>query len=343
MLKNKKILIIGLGSMGKRRIRNLIFNGIERKNITGFDKAKKPRNEASKQYKIKTYSNFKDAYYKSNPDAVIISTPPNKHHQYFLKAARDKKHFFVETSTTDNGYHKLIPLIDNSFVAAPSCTMYYFSPIKKIKELIQKNIIGQIQAFTYHSGQYLPDWHPWEDYRYTYFSKKETGACREMLPYDLVWITDITNSSVTKIGGITEKVSNLKIHSHDTYALFLKMKNGVVGTILTETISRYPKKFIRLIGSEGIIEWDEYPNHLLSIYNTKSKKWKNIKIPTNKKEKNYVDSDDMYHKEIKAFLTAIDKKTNYPYTFKEFWSNLKVLKSLEKSNRTNRTIKINLK
>ena len=37
-------------------------------------------------------------------------------------------------------------------------------------------------------GHFLPNWHPWEDYRKFYASKKETGAAREVVPFELIWI-----------------------------------------------------------------------------------------------------------------------------------------------------------
>ena len=51
-----KILVVGLGSMGKRRIRNLVKLGY--RDILGFDTQKLRRNESSRKYKIKTVKNI---------------------------------------------------------------------------------------------------------------------------------------------------------------------------------------------------------------------------------------------------------------------------------------------
>ena len=85
MLKNKKILQIGLGSMGKRRIRNLIALGINPQDIQGFDISNKRNKEIEKLYQsqIKTSNDFEKIYKELNPDILIISTPPNQHCQYF--------------------------------------------------------------------------------------------------------------------------------------------------------------------------------------------------------------------------------------------------------------------
>ena len=80
--------------------------------------------------------------------------------------------------------------------------------MNQIRDLLNKNIIGQPLSFIYHSGQYLPDWHPWEDYRKFYVSKRETGACREIVPFELVWLIDLFGK-VKTVTGRKSKISNL--------------------------------------------------------------------------------------------------------------------------------------
>lgn len=174
-LKNFNFLQIGLGSMGKRRIRNLLFNDIKKENIFGFDIRKDRCQEVEKKYGIHTFGNFREALKQSNPRVFIISTPPDKHTKYFLYAARNKKHFFTEHPTTDKGYKELLKLDDGSFVAAPSCTLRFHPAIKTIKKMLDQKAIGKILSFQYHMGQYLPDWHPWEDYRDVYFFLKKNN------------------------------------------------------------------------------------------------------------------------------------------------------------------------
>jgi len=93
-------------------------------------------------------------------------------------------------------------------VKAPSCTMRFYRPIKMIKDILEKESIGKILAFQYHMALYLSDWHTYEDYRTVYFSKKETSACREMLPFELSWINWLIGSSVSQISGYIDKISD---------------------------------------------------------------------------------------------------------------------------------------
>jgi len=334
-----KFLQIGLGSMGKRRIRCLLHNGIDKSQIFGFDPLATRRKETEEKYGIKTYKDFQAAFNEVNPDALIISTPPNLHHEYFLFAAKHKKHFFVEATIIDKGYKELEKLLDNSFVAAPSCTFRYFPAVKKIKELITNNEIGKVLSFNYHLGLYLPDWHPWEDYRKVYFSKKETGGAREMFVFELVWLVDILRSKPIKVGGFVDKVSDLDMPADDVYSAVLQFDNNIIGNIAVDVLARAPFRTLRIIGSEGVLNW-EWMDYEIKLYRAKDKKWKIIKLKEGEKKKYDFIAEGTYREEIKYFLDAIAGKKKYPYTFQEDYQILQTLHALEKSSKTNKFISL---
>ena len=87
-----KFLVIGLGSMGKRRIRCLKRLGYS--NIAGFDLREDRCQEVVQKYEIKAESDWESAKQVA-ADAWIISTPPNLHMNYAFQAIEQKKHFFI--------------------------------------------------------------------------------------------------------------------------------------------------------------------------------------------------------------------------------------------------------
>jgi predicted dehydrogenase len=188
-------------------------------------------------------------------------------------------------------------------------------------------------------GQYLPDWHHWEDYRQVYFSKKETGACREMLPFELIWLNWLFESKVSEIVGSTNKISDLKMDADDIFFANLKYKNGILGNMIIDLISRKPLRTLRILGSNGVLEWEKYDS-IIKLYETKSRNTKIIKVTEEYKEKGYVNGEEMYNSEIEAFLDAIKGKKLYPHTFSESHYLLKTLYALEESSRTGSLIKI---
>lgn len=313
--------IVGLGSMGKRRIRNLRANG--ENSIVGFDIRGDRRREAEEKYNIKTVEEFTSLSPKDF-DVMIISTSPEAHGKYIRFSLENKKNFFVEHPINDDGYEDIFRHKDPETVAVPSCTFLFYEPIKMIKKILDQGGVGKVLAFQYHMGQYLPDWHPWEDYREVYFSKKETSACKEMLPFELIWLNWLIHSQVEKITGTITKVSDLDMEADDIVLATLKYKNGIYGNVIIDAISRQPFRTLRILGSDGVLEWERF-ERTIRLYDSATKISRTIPVPEGKPESGYVNEEEMYNDEIKAFLDAINGKASYPHTFEENLSNLQIL------------------
>lgn len=325
---NLRFLQIGLGSMGKRRIRNLLVHN--EKNIIGFDIREDRMKEAREKYGIKVADDFK----KISPndfDAMLISTSPEAHGDYIRFALQNKKHFFIEHPINDDGYKEILENKDLNIVKAPSCTMRFYTPIKMMKKILASGKIGKILAFQYHMGQYLPDWHPWEDYRQVYFSKKETSACREMLAFELIWLNWLMDSGVADISGTITKVSDLDMGADDIILANLKYQNGILGNVLIDVISRKPVRTLRVLGSDGVLDWERF-NHEIKLYDAKTKNTETISVPKGNPETGYVNEEEMYNDEIKTFLYAISGKEKYPFSFEENLLNLKTLFKIIRSS-----------
>jgi predicted dehydrogenase len=331
-----KFLVIGLGSMGKRRIRNLQY--LKAGEIIGFDPQEDRRKEAEEKYKIRTFRDFEKAM-AENPDALVISTPPDLHMKYAIIAARRNKHFFTEASVVDEGMEELISSIkDKKIVAAPSCTMRFHPAMKKIKELVDKGTIGKPLAFTHHCSQYLPDWHPWEDYRKFYVAKRATGAAREIMPFELVWLT-WAFGDVDTISCFKGKLSKLDVDIDDTYQLILKLKSGVLGHILIDVIARAPLRVFRLLGEEGVIEWD-WGTKILRVFTAGDKKWREYPTEEGAPEERYIVGEKMYIEEMNQFLKAIKGEGRYPYSFEDDRKVLKILYAAEESSEKGKHISL---
>lgn len=322
-----KFLIVGLGSMGKRRIRNLQYLG--EKDIIGFELREDRRKEAGEKYGIKTFGSIDDAM-KQNPDALIISTPPNHHIEYELLAAKNKKHFFCEAGIFTKQLDELMEISEkNKIVAAPSCTMRFHPSIRMVKELVDKRRISKVVAVTYHMGQYLPDWHPWEKITDFYAGQKETSACKEMVPFEIEWMTWIFGD-IKELSCIKGKVSNLEADIDDVYQLSFRFESGAIGNMLTEVVSRTPLRVLRVVGEEGTIIWD-WLDDSVKLYDAKTKVWSEHKEDQGFREKGYLAKEAPYIEEMKSFIEAINGLNGYPYSLEEDMKILNLLSSAERS------------
>ena len=328
-----KFLVIGLGSMGKRRVRNLIALG-HKDDTVGFD-PRKDRTSEAMEYGIITYNNFNEAILKHKPDAFLISTPPNLHMKYAYYAMENNISCFIEASVVEaDKILKLSKSIKNkNIIMAPSCTMRYYPGPMKIKELINKGVIGKVLNYNYHTGQYLPDWHPWEDIRDFYVSNPDTGGAREIVPFELTWLNDIFGDS-EPLACVRKKLTDIPAQIDDIYHCLLQYPNKVIGNLTVEVISR-PKavREFRVIGSKGEIAFSGDSNSLKYI-NIEMKDWKTIFLEHGTVQNGYINPEEPYINEIKDFIKSVKamfygESYRYPNSLEDDYKILQTLYKLE--------------
>ncbi len=333
-----RVLQVGLGSMGKRRIRNLQQLGI--KGIIGFDLNEDRRKEVEKLYHISTISNIEKGL-SEKPDCMIISTPPDLHYKYAKIAIKNNIHFFTEVNLSSKDISKIKQeMRHKKIVGVPSSTMLFHPIIKQLEKLINNNTIGKPLTVYHHFGHYLPNWHPWEDYRKFYVSKRETGAAREVVPFELVWMNHLF-SDIRSVYGNIDKISTLEANIDDIYQMIIEFANGIKCTFIVDVISEPAINETRIIGDKGIIYCD---HNLGTIKIGKGSKWKKVKVKTGKMAKGYkgnTPADSTYVEEMKNFLNGITKKSQVIHTFDDEFKILRVLDAIETSNKKGKKVIIN--
>lgn len=321
-----KFLIIGLGSMGKRRIRNL--QALKAGEIVGFDFKEERRKEAEEKYKIETIADLQKMDFEKI-DAIIISTPPDIHNQYIKLAIEKGKPAFVEASVVLGDLEKLEKEAkEKNVFIAPSCTSRFHPALKKIKEIVSAGTYGKVTNFSYYMGMYLPDWHPWESVKNFYVGKKETGGGREMVPFELTWVIDIFGFP-KDIKGFLGKTMDLGADIDDTYAFSMDFGDKY-GTMLIDVVSRFATRSLTLNLEKAQILW-KWDQDLIKIYDADAKEWKNETYSKGLAQEGYNENlaEDMYIDELKTFISALEGKSGFPNSLGEDIKILKLLKKIE--------------
>ncbi len=198
-----------------------------------------------------------------------------------------------------------------------------------MKQLLDAGAVGKVLTFTHHCGQYLPDWHPWEDYRTFYVSRKETGACREIVPFELTWLNWLIGDAA-HVTGMRAKLSQLDTDIDDAYHLLLRYQGGALGHLLVEVLARSPVRACRIIGETGTLEWIA-GDRRLRHYQAESGEWSVHEEPAPDAVEGYSDmsAESMYIDEMKAFVTAIAGHGPYPHTYADDLKLLRILHAAE--------------
>ncbi|KWY85856.1 hypothetical protein, partial [Enterococcus faecium] len=238
-------------------------------------------------------------------------------HEFIIKEALNLDcNIFTEINLLNEYYDEIIE------VAKKKDRLLYLSSTflkrKEIQYIKSKVTHNKKISYQYHVGQYLPDWHPWEDYRNFFVSNKKTNGCREIFAIELPWIID-TFGKVKSFTVMTQKLSNLDIDYSDSFTLIIEHETGIVGTLSVDVVSRVAKRNLTIIGEKILIEWEGNPDSLFS-WNEETSSMTDIQLYDEvMHDNNYSHTiiEDAYLEEIKEFFTLLEKKMEPQYTFEK--------------------------
>lgn len=325
-----KIAVIGLGSMGKRRIRCL--QAIGGHEIFGFDVRPDRRKETEATYQVSTYDSV-ESILQQKPQALVISVPPDKHEDYMKLCVENGLHFFVEASVVQRKMAELASAVsDRNLVGVPSCTMLFHPGVAFLVQSVKEREIGKVSNFSFHSGQYLPDWHTYEPVDEYYVSNPSTGGGREIVPFELTWLIMAFGFPKRVCGtyGSTILIDGAE-YIDDSYSFVLDYGN-FFGTVVVDVSSRFATRRLLLNGSEQQLRWDWEENQI-KTFDPSGLGWSRHEYNSGEPAPGYNANigEFMYIREVEAFLGAIEGMRTYPTTLEY---DLRILELLEKIERS---------
>jgi len=327
-----RFLQVGLGSMGKRRVR--CIHALRAGDTVAFDLRADRRAEAESLYGIRTVASF-DEGMAGDPDAIIISTPPDQHVEYCLAAIAAGKPFFAE-ETVMLDPQTVSPVLEalarRPVVAAPSCTMRFHPAVAQIRATLQSGEIGRPLAFTAQSLSYLPDWHPWERVQDFYVASRASGGGREMVIFDLDWIEWLFGN-LTAVMAEVSKASQIPADIDDVFHLLGRFGGGLSGSFTSSVAFRVPGRALEVACEDGQIIWDSR-GHRVMVYSAADGKWQHT-METASREHSY---DRPYIEELEHFLQAVRGEVTYMRDFHDVKRMLEVLCAVERSAAEGRRI-----
>ncbi len=170
-----KFLIAGLGSIGRRHFRNLRALGENDLVLYRTNRATLPNDELAGS---PVETDLAQAL-AGKPDVVIVSNPTSLHLDTAIPAARAGCHLFLEKPISHSleRVDELAAAVRQSGSRVLVGFQFRFHPgLRKAAALLAEGAIGKPLAFHVHWGEYLPGWHPWEDYRQGYAARSDLGG-----------------------------------------------------------------------------------------------------------------------------------------------------------------------
>jgi predicted dehydrogenase len=307
-----RIGIIGLGSMGKRRTRDLLSLGCE---VVLFDGRADRIAEGQKMFNAPAVSSF-DALVETKPDALVISVPPDQHLEYYERSFQARLPFFSEMNVlTPDAEWFAAKEAEAGVRSYPSGTWQFYPLFGLLRKQLSELGFDQVNTVHYHYGGYLPFWHPWEPYSEFYAGRRRLAcAAREMVPFELEWFRWVfgrVKSVCCTFGRNAEWVTDID----DTYVLMLQFESGHFATMIIELHQTAPFRIARIACRKTSFTLD-MAAHELRRFDLETDTWKIMKPPGLRSLGSF-NFEQVYFDEMRAFTDALRGTAPYPKTWSD--------------------------
>jgi predicted dehydrogenase len=291
-----KFLLVGFGSIGRRHLRNLLALGERDIVVLRSGKSTLPVDELAGL----TVEYDMQSALAHRPDAAIIANPTALHLPAAIPAAETGCHLLLEKPISHSleGLPQLKAAIHRGGGKALVGFQFRFHPgLRKISSLLAEGAIGRVISARAQWGEYLPNWHPWEDYRSSYASLPDLGggvALTLCHPFDyLRWLV----GEVSSMQAMSGSLGGLGVDVEDTVECLLRFQSGAIGSLHLDYIQRPGVHRLEIIGECGTLTWNNADGAArLSTANSDGSPgdWR-VYAPPENFERNTLFMDEMRH------------------------------------------------
>jgi predicted dehydrogenase len=299
----ESLLVIGAGSIGQRHI-GLFSKRV--RDIAIVDPIEEKRSQANEKFGItKLFKSIDEALNYQKYDIAAICTPPHVHLDAAEKCAHHGAHLFIEKplGIGTSGWADLSMHCSQKGLVNYVAYCHRFIPYTdKLIEIVGSGRIGRVVHANLRWGSYLPDWHPWEDYRTYFMSRKEEGGGALSDESHGIDLMRYVLGEIVGVSAIVDTVSDLEITSDDVACLNLRLKSRAIAQINFDIQARYPRINFEIVGTEGTVIWDRV-EHRVSVYDSERKSWEIFQFNIN-------DLLAMYSNQASHFLGCVEERAS---------------------------------
>jgi len=190
---------------------------------------------------------------------------------------------------------------------------YRFHPgLLQVREWLTAGEIGAAISVRAHWGEYLPGWHPWEDFRQSYAARKDLGGgvvntlCH---PLDyLRWMC----GDVSSMWAFTASTIDLNLEVEDSAEIGLQFRSGTLGSVHLDYLQRPARHTLEIIGDRGTLQWDN-EDGIARLYRASTGQWIEIAPPPD------FERNRLFLAEMAHFIRVIKERSFLVVRWKMDW------------------------
>ena len=321
-----RILIVGLGSIGKRHLR------LARELLPNAD-IRVLRHQAANE--VHEYSNGSFSSIEESidfaPQIAVIASPATFHIATAQALAEVGAHLLIEKplSASLDGVTKLLDTCQKQGVVSITGYNLRFLPsLQRYRDLLAEGVVGKVLSVRCEIGQYLPSWRPDSDYRQGVSAQRELGGGALLeLSHELDYLRWIFGE-VEWVKATLSRQSMLEIDVEDTAHLTLGFASALdgyrlIGAVNLDFVRHDTTRICTAIGEKGSLRWNGLTGEVL-FYGAGRKEWELMFSHQHHR-------DDSYMAEWKNFIECVNAHKIPLITGED---GLKVLQIIEAARRS---------
>lgn len=271
MSSSPHILVLGLGSAGKRHWRNLVSLGCV---CTGMDPRDDRRGEASElEGFMGAFATVEEALKNGPFDGCVIASPPSFHipQMTAVLGTAGSCAVLCEKPLSTSLAAAETAAVDPARVLL-GYTYRWWPPLLELRQRLARGDIGEVRHVSAVMAAHLEDWHPWERYQDFFMSSAEQGGgalLDESHILDLVrWMFGMPEGLFARV----EQLSNLDISSDDNVDILMSYADRKRVSIHLDLYARPHERQITVVGEKGTLRWS-YERNAVELAREGEQKW----------------------------------------------------------------------
>ena len=249
------MLVVGLGSIGRRHVRNLRALAIGA--VSGCDPDPAARDAVRAESGVAVFGDLGTAL-AARPDAVLVCTPTHRHLETARAALAAGAHLFIEkpiAAALDGVAALAAEARARRRVVLVGCNMRFHPGVQALKASLDASRPRRPLYFRARFSHYLPNWRPGTDYRVTYSARRDEGGGILMegvheLDY-LGWL----GGDIGVATAWTGRISDLEIDGEDYALIGLTFKSGAQAQLHLDYVSPHKLRGCEVVGVDATLRW----------------------------------------------------------------------------------------
>lgn len=250
-----RVLVAGLGSIGRRHARNLLALGAEA--VWGCDPDAGARDAVARDLGIEAVADLGSALAR-RPDAVLVCTPTHRHLEAARSALAAGAHVFVEkpiAASLDGVAAFAAEARARGLIVLVGCNMRFHPGVATLRAALDAGRVGRPLYVHARFSHHLPSWRPGTDYRRTYSARRDEGGGILLEGVHEVDYVQWLAGEAASVAGLTGRLGDLDIDSEDYALVTLHLKSGAVAQIQLDYLSRLKLRGCEIVGDAGVARW----------------------------------------------------------------------------------------